>query len=214
MTFQELLEQAGLQDQAALFQQDPAQIAASLGFTGNQAQQFGQFFQPFNQQRLLDAATEIKNRQATREGFLQSQFQSGFQGLGQSLGQATRQIGQAAGQAGFAGSGVTQRQIEQSRERANQSLSDIMQRRTQGMFGVQQQAGQERAGLTGLLQNYLTGVFSQARRIQQLDPTGGSGTTLMPQQGAFGVGAAGMAGGTDPMKEEELNLNTNSMSIY
>jgi hypothetical protein len=79
---------------------------------------------------------------------------------------------------------------------------------------VQQQAGQERAGLTGLLQNYLTGVFSQARRIQQLDPTGGSGTTLMPQQGAFGVGAAGMAGGTDPMKEEELNLNTNSMSIY
>ena len=82
------------------------------------------------------------------------------------------------------------------------------------MFGIQQQAGRERAGLTGLLQNYLTGVFAQARRIQQLDPTGGSRTTPMPQQGAFGVGAAGMAGGTDPMKEEELNLNTNSMSIY
>lgn len=180
MTFEELLKQAGLQDQAALFQQDPTQIAASLGFTGNQAQQFGQFFQPFNQQRLLDAATEIQNRQATREGFLQSQFQSGFQGLGQSLGQATRQIGQAAGRAGFAGSGATQRQIEQSRERANQSLADIMQRRAQGMFGIEQQAGQERAGLTGLLQNYLTGVFSQARRIQQLDPTGNQNTNPNP----------------------------------
>ena len=176
MTFEELLKQAGLQDQAALFQQDPAQIAASLGFTGNQAQQFGQFFQPFNQQRLVDAAKEIQSRQETREGFLQSQFQSGFQGLGQSLGQATRQIGQAAGRAGFAGSGATQRQIEQSRERANQSLADIMQRRAQGMFGVQQQAGTERAGLTGLLQNYLQGVFSQARRIQQLDPTGNPNT--------------------------------------
>ena len=209
MTFQELLEQAGLQDQAALFQQDPTQIAASLGFTGNQAQQFGQFFQPFDQQRLETAAGEIAKRQTTREGFLQSQFQSGFQGLGQSLGQATRQIGQAAGRAGFAGSGATQRQIEQSRERANQSLADIMQRRAQGMFGIEQQAGQERAGLTGLLQNYLTGVFSQARRIQGLDPNSSSGFTPIPQQNGYGVGTAGMGGGTDPFKQQQLNLNMN-----
>tara|TARA_X000001382_G_scaffold130851_1_gene127280 strand:- start:3517 stop:4158 length:642 start_codon:yes stop_codon:yes gene_type:complete len=209
MTFQELLEQAGLQDQAALFQQDPTKIAASLGFTGNQAQQFGQFFQPFNQEQLLDASKEIASRQETREGFLQNQFSSGFQGIGDSLAQETRQIGQAAGQAGFSGSGVTSKQIIQGRERANQSLADIMQRRNQGMFNIEQQSGQERAGLTSLLQNYLTGVFSQARRIQGLDPNSSSGFTPIPQQNGYGVGTAGMGGGTDPFKQQQLNLNMN-----
>ena len=192
MTFKELLEQAGLQDQSALFSQDPAEIAKALGFTGTQATQFGRFFQPFNQQRLETAAEEIAKRQTTREGFVQSQFESGFQGLGQSLGRATRQIGQAAGQAGFSGSGVTQKQIDQSREKANQSLSDIMQRRTQGMFGVQQQAGTERAALTTLLQNYLTGVFDQARRIQSLDPSGSGGAFVS------GGGGGGLTTGIQP----------------
>ena len=81
MTFQQLLEQAGLQDQAALFQQDPAQIAASLGFTGSQAQQFGQFFQPFDQQRLVDAAKEIQSRKRQEKGFYNLSFNLDFKGL-------------------------------------------------------------------------------------------------------------------------------------
>ena len=43
--------------------------------------------------------------------------------------------------------------------------------RQRGMFQIEQQAGQERAGLTGLLQNYLTGAFRRGEQISRLDPT-------------------------------------------
>ena len=183
MNFSQLLEQSGLSQQANLFNQDPTKIAQSLGFTGNQAAQFGQFFTPFNQKQILEASEEIARKEAERTGFLQSDFQSGFKGLGVSLGQTTKQIGQAAGQAGFAGSGAIQKQIGESRRTANESLADIMQRRQQGLIGIQEQAGQERANLTSLMSNYLENVYAQARRIQQLDPTGGQATN--PNQSGY-----------------------------
>ena len=187
MSFEELLKQAGLQDYSQYFEQDPTDIASALGLTGKQATQFGQFFQPFGQEQLMAAQKEIGERAATRTGFLESGVQSGFQNLTQQLGQATRQIGQAAGQAGFSGAGTTAKQIAESRKVAGQSLQDIMQRRQEGLYGIEQQRGTEMAGLTGMLQNYLQNVFRRGERLYGLDPTGGTsgftGTTGDPGGG-------------------------------
>ena len=197
MSFEELLKQAGLQDYSQYFSQDSSDIASALGLTGKQATQFGQFFQPFGQEQLMAAHTEIGERAATRTGFLESNYQSGFQGLGQQLGQATRQIGQAAGQAGFSGAGATAKQIAESRKVAGQSLQDIMQRRQEGLYGIEQQRGTEMAGLTGMLQNYLQNVFRRGERLYGLDPTGGlSGFT----------GTTGDPGGTGDPLDDPSNI--------
>ena len=197
MSFEELLKQAGLQDYSQYFSQDSSDIASALGLTGKQATQFGQFFQPFGQEQLMAAQTEIGERAATRTGFLEGNYQSGFQGLGQQLGQATRQIGQAAGQAGFSGAGATAKQIAESRKVAGQSLQDIMQRRQEGLYGIEQQRGTEMAGLTGMLQNYLQNVFRRGERLYGLDPTGGpSGFT----------GTTGDPGGTGDPLDDPSNI--------
>ena len=198
MSFEELLKQAGLQDYSQYFGQDPTDIASALGLTGKQATQFGQFFQPFGQEQLMAAQEEIGERAATRTGFLEGNYQSGLQGLGQQLGQATRQIGQAAGQAGFSGAGATAKQIAESRKVAGQSLQDIMQRRQEGLYGIEQQRGTEMAGLTGMLQNYLQNVFRRGERLYGLDPTGGGAMNpgLSGYAGTSGVGSEGIAGQT------------------
>tara|TARA_R110002096_G_scaffold321323_1_gene515473 strand:+ start:231 stop:839 length:609 start_codon:yes stop_codon:yes gene_type:complete len=196
MSFEELLKQAGLGDYSQYFSQDPTKISSALGLKGEQATQFGQFFQPFGQEQFMAAQTEIGERAATRTGFLESNYQSGFQGLGQQLGQATRQIGQAAGQAGFSGAGSTAKQIAESRKVAGQSLQDIMQRRQEGLYGIEQQRGTEMAGLTGTLKNYLQGIFGRGERLYGLDPTGGG--TMNPGESGYagisGTGAQGIAG--------------------
>jgi|TARA_R110001592_G_scaffold89942_1_gene264581 hypothetical protein len=196
MSFEELLKQAGLGDYSQYFSQDPTKISSALGLKGEQATQFGQFFQPFGQEQFMAAQTEIGERAATRTGFLESNYQSGFQGLGQQLGQATRQIGQAAGQAGFSGAGSTAKQIAESRKVAGQSLQDIMQRRQEGLYGIEQQRGTEMAGLTGTLKNYLQGIFGRGERLYGLDPTGGG--TMNPGESGYagisGTGAQGTAG--------------------
>ena len=197
MSFEELLKQAGLQDYSQYFSQDPTQISSALGLTGKQATQFGKFFQPFGQEQLMKAQEEIAQRQATRTQFLESGVQSGFQNLTQQLGQATRQIGQAAGQAGFSGAGTTAKQIAESRKVAGQSLQDIMQRRQEGLYGIEQQRGTEMAGLTGMLQNYLQNVFRRGERLYGLDPTGGpSGFT----------GTTGDPGGTGDPLDDPSNI--------
>ena len=197
MSFEELLKQAGLQDYSQYFSQDSSDIASALGLTGKQATQFGQFFQPFGQEQLMAAQKEIGEREATRTRFLESGVQSGFQNLSQQLGQATRQIGQAAGQAGFSGAGATAKQIAESRKVAGQSLQDIMQRRQEGLYGIEQQRGTEMAGLTGMLQNYLQNVFRRGARLYGLDPTGGpSGFT----------GTTGDPGGTGDPLDDPSNI--------
>mgnify|MGYP003138312012 CR=1 FL=1 len=171
MSFEDLLKQAGLDQYEQMFGQTGQEVAGALGFEGQQAEQFARFFQPFDRSRLEDASREIQQRQATRTGFLQSDFDSGFRGLSNQLGQATRQIGQAAGQSGFTRAGATARQVSEARERVGESVQDLMLGRQRGMFQIEQQAGQERAGLTGLLQNYLTGAFRRGEQISRLDPT-------------------------------------------
>jgi len=174
MSFEELLKNAGLNQYQQYFGTGQ-EVAQAFGFEGNQSEQFGRFFQPFDQQRLLDAASEIQKRTATRTGFLQSDYESGFRGLTNQLGQATRQIGQTAGQSGFTRAGATARQIGEARERVGESMQDLMLGRQRGMYQIEQQAGQERAGLTSLLQSYLTGTFGRGEQIARLDPSSPQG---------------------------------------
>lgn len=182
MSFQDLLNRAGLGQYQQYFGTGE-QVAQAFGFEGNQAEQFGRFFQPFDQSRLEDAAKEIEARQATRTGFLQSDYESGFRGLTNQLGQATRQISQAAGQSGFTRAGATARQIGEARERVGESVQDLMLGRQRGMYQIKQQAGQERAGLTSLLQSYLTGAFGRGEQIARLDPVSApSAPSLSPQE--------------------------------
>jgi hypothetical protein len=169
MSFEELLKNAGLQQYQQYFGTGE-QVAQAFGFEGSQAEQFGKFFQPFDQQRLLDASGKIQERTATRTGFLQSDYESGFRGLTNQLGQATRQIGQTAGQSGFTRAGATAKQYGEARTRIGESIEDLMLGRTKGMYQIEQQAGQERAGLTSLLQNYLTGTMGRGEQIARLDP--------------------------------------------
>jgi hypothetical protein len=174
MSFQDLLNRAGLGQYQQYFGTGE-QVAQAFGFEGNQAEQFGRFFQPFDQSRLEDAAKEIEARQATRTGFLQSDYESGFRGLTNQLGQATRQISQAAGQSGFTRAGATARQYGEARERVGESMQDLMLGRQRGMYQIEQQTGQERAGLTSLLQSYLTGAFGRGEQIARLDPNSPQG---------------------------------------
>tara|TARA_A100001515_G_scaffold61571_2_gene48381 strand:+ start:2773 stop:3540 length:768 start_codon:yes stop_codon:yes gene_type:complete len=198
MSFQELLQQAGLGDYSQYFTGTGEEVAKAFGFEGDQAAQFSRFFRPFDQSRLEEAAGEIEQREATRTGFLerdyqsglsnlQSQYQSGFQDLSRQLGQATRQIANQATRSG-ASFGATQRQMNESRRMVGDTLSDLMQRRQRGMesmdlgrerslYQIGQQAGQERAGLTRLLQDYLNRTFSRGEQIAALDP----GVTETPE---------------------------------
>ena len=51
MSFQDLLNRAGLGQYQQYFGTGE-QVAQAFGFEGNQAEQFGRFFQPFDQSRL------------------------------------------------------------------------------------------------------------------------------------------------------------------
>jgi hypothetical protein len=46
-----------------------------------------------------------------------------------------------------------------------------------GLYGIEQQRGQEMAGVTGLLQNYLTSTLRRGEQISRLDPTEPSAPT-------------------------------------
>ena len=214
MSFEELLQQAGLSDYSQYFTGTGGDVAKAFGFEGDQAEQFSRFFRPFDQSRLTEAAGKIGEREATRTGFLerdlQSQYQSGFQDLSRQLGQATRQIASQATQSG-ASFGATQRQMTESRRRAGDTLADLMQRRQRGMesmglgrerslYQIGQQAGQERAGLTRLLQDYLNRTFSRGEQIAGLDP----GVAPPALGGSPGTrNAPGTAGGAGYEDEDE-----------
>tara|TARA_R110002020_G_scaffold24235_2_gene79946 strand:- start:818 stop:1507 length:690 start_codon:yes stop_codon:yes gene_type:complete len=221
MSFEELLQQAGLSDYSQYFTGTGGDVARAFGFEGDQAEQFSRFFRPFDQSRLTEAAGKIGEREATRTGFLerdyqsgltnlQSQYQSGFQDLSRQLGQATRQIASQATQSG-ASFGATQRQMTESRRRAGDTLADLMQRRQRGMesmglgrerslYQIGQQAGQERAGLTRLLQDYLNRTFSRGEQIAGLDP----GVAPPALGGSPGTrNAPGTAGGAGYEDEDE-----------
>tara|TARA_R100001443_G_scaffold1202_3_gene4622 strand:- start:9800 stop:10510 length:711 start_codon:yes stop_codon:yes gene_type:complete len=156
MNFQELLDRVGFGQYADYFDSAP-KVAEAFGFTGDRAQQFGKFFQPFDRDRALEAFQEIGSRVGTRTSNLMSDVSSG-------LGGAISDILGTGAQTGFTRSGATQRLVSGARGTAEDALS-------RGRYQIDQQRGQEMAGLTGLFQNYLTGTFGRAERIDALDPT-------------------------------------------
>lgn len=92
------------------------------------------------------------------------------------LGESMEQLRQRAGQAGFAGSGAAMRQASQLRGGAQETIG-------RGLYGIEQQRGQEMAGITGLLQNYLTSTLRRGEQISRLDPVSApSAPSLSPQE--------------------------------
>ena len=172
-SFQDLLEQAGLTGYSQYFQQDPTGIATALGLKGEQASQFGKFFMPFQQQKLVEAAGEIEAGRQQRLGMIGEQYAGQRMGAQQQLGQSMRQLSQQAAQTGFAGAGATQTAMERLRTGAGQTLQDILGRRETAMLGLEEQVGRQRAGLTSTLQSYLQNIFGRAERLYGLDPGSG-----------------------------------------
>ena len=156
-TFEQLLQELGLSDSQKYFAQSPEGIAQVFGFTGQQAENLGQFFQPVNQQQYLDAFNLIGQGQRMRTGQLIGDTSA-------ELGQLTSQVMERAGASGFTGSGATMRDLAAVSGGASANLG-------RGLYDIGQQTGRERSALSGQLTNYVTGLLEQARRIQQLDPT-------------------------------------------
>ena len=156
MNFQELLDRVGFGQYADYFGSG-SNVAKAFGFMGDRAEQFGKFFQPFDQDRALEAFQEIGNRVGRRTSNLMFDVSSG-------LGGAISDIMGTRSQSGFTQSGATQRLVSGARGTAEDALS-------RGRYEIEQQRGQEMSGLTNLFQNYLTGTFGRAERIDALDPT-------------------------------------------
>lgn len=170
MNFEDLLRQSGLGDFQKYFG-DPnkegsmgQQVAQAFGFEGSQAEQFGQFFQGINQQGLLEAVGEIGQRQKVRTGQLYGDVSS-------QLGESMEQLRQRSGQAGFSGSGASMRQASQLRGGAGETIG-------RGLYGIEQQRGQEMSGVTNLLQSYLTNTLRRGEQISRLDPTENTNTSV------------------------------------
>ena len=171
-SFEELLEQAGLTGYSQYFQQDPTALATALGLKGEQATQFGKFFMPFQQQKLVEAAEEIEAGRQQRLGMIGEQYAGQRMGAQQQFGQSMRQLSQQAAQTGFAGAGATQAAMERLRTGAGQTIQDILGRREAAMLGLEEQVGRQKAALTGMLHSYLQSQFGRAERLYGLDPGG------------------------------------------
>ena len=197
-SLKDLIERTFGKDYLKYFDSDASKVASAFGFEGDQADEFSKYFRPFNQGAFDLASQEIRDRQGTRTEFLERDYQSGlanlqsqydtsFQGLNTQLEQTTRQIANQQAQTG-ASFGATQRQMAESREMVGDTLADLMQRRQTGMesmslgrerslYGIEQQAGQERAGLTRTLEDYINRLFTQSQRIDSLDITDDEGVS-------------------------------------
>ena len=184
MNFQQLLERSGFGQYSGLFGSGQ-QVAENLGFTGEQAENFSQFFQSFDRDRFMEAAGKIPENLTRRLGKVEESFESGYSGLTGRLGQATQKIQDASGRSG-ATFGATKKQISQASEKAGQTLQDLLGRRESGMFAAEQQEGRDRAALTSLLQNYVTGTFGRAQDIFALDPGTNEQPTVTPTGTNFG----------------------------
>ena len=211
MNFQQLLQRSGFDQYQNLFG-DSSLVAKTLGFTGEQAENFSQFFQTFDRDRFMEAAGKIPENLARRLGKVEEGFESGYSGLTGRLGQATQKIQDASGRSG-ATFGATKKQISQASEKAGQTLQDLLGRRESGMFAAEQQEGRERAGLTSLLQNYVTGTFGRAQDIFALDPTGDD-TLTTSTAGGGASGGKGLYSNTSPTQGNIFsNINTSSTGM-
>tara|TARA_A100001515_G_scaffold103212_1_gene83811 strand:+ start:429 stop:1136 length:708 start_codon:yes stop_codon:yes gene_type:complete len=167
-SIQDILGDFGISSDYSGYFTDPA---SQFDFTEEQAKQFSRFFQPLDVSKILEAEKEIEERRKTRTGFLQGEYESGFRGLTRGFGQATRQIGETAGQARFTRAGATAKQLSELQTQTRETMEDLMAGRQRSLFQIEQQYGQERAGVTRTLQDYLNRVFQRGFDIFSLDPT-------------------------------------------
>jgi hypothetical protein len=208
------LGQASFDKFGSLFTSDANQISQFFGFSPSQSEEFGRYFTPFDTEAIKKASQNISDNMKFRTDQLQNRFDTGFQNIGRQLTQSTRQLAGAAGQAGFSGFGALQRGAESFRDRAGDTLSGLMDTLDRGQFNIEQQRGTEQASLNSLINQFLSGLFSQAQNIRRFNPSGATmfDPNAMVQSG-FGVGTgAGGGGGSDPLArlEEDNSLNTPS----
>jgi len=204
MNFQQLLERAGFGQYSGLFGSG-SQVSENLGFTGEQAENFKQFFQTFDRDNFMEAASKIPENLARRLGKVEEGFESGYSGLTGKLGQATQKIQDAAGRSG-ATFGATAKQLSDVGERAGETLQQLLSRRESGIFGAEQREGRERAALTSLLQNYITGTFGRAQDIFALDPTGDDTLTTSAAVGGSS-GGKGLYNNNSPISSNIFTAN-------
>ena len=153
MSFQELLQQAGLGAYSNLFGSSE-DVASGLGFSGDQAKNFAQFFQQFNQEDALSIAGQISENEATGTKNVLGGYSSNLGNLQQTLGDATSQIQGQAAKSG-ANFGATAKQMSETRKKSSESFQDLLRSREMGLRQVEERRGREQAGLTSLFSNQI-----------------------------------------------------------
>ena len=227
MTFEELLKQFNLGGQFNLFADTGEGIAKALGYTDELSKKLADYFTPFDRKSVEDIAKKAEDRKAERTQFLdrgiglstenlESQFGTGFKQVGRNLEDAYGQIRTAVGQSGFSGSGAGERMFERTGDLARESIEDLMTKRNfgfdnlnlkrdEGMFGILDKFGTEKATIATLLQRYLSDIRSQKRKIDQLDPYGRPGT-FVSGGGGGGITLNNFYANTDPTDSNEYSV--------
>ena len=169
ITFQELLRELGMGQYSGMLG-SPEQVAANLGFGGQQAEEFAKFFPGFDQSVLLRAAESGRQTIERRGEELSESFQGGLGSLSQELGQRTREISEFAAQRGGT-FGATERAREELAETSSESIADLLSRRETGLEAIRTQEQQQQASLIGLIQQAVQGAYRRGMDIYSLDPT-------------------------------------------
>ena len=168
ITFQELLRELGMGQYSGMLG-SPEQVAANLGFGGQQAEEFAKFFPGFDQSALLRAAESGRQAIERRGEELSESFQGGLGSLSQQLGQRTREISESAAQRGGA-FGATERAREELAETSSESIADLLSRRETGLEAIRTQEQQQQASLIGLIQQAVQSAYRRGMDIYSLDP--------------------------------------------
>ena len=166
--FNDLLREAGLGAYSGLFGSGK-EVASAVGFGGESANEFAQFFQQFNKEDALKFASTIAENFQTGTGNVMGQFGSGQTNLRGSLEAATGKIQDYAAKSG-ASFGATEKQMRDVREKSSTTFADLMRRKDMGLQAVEQQRGREQAALTSLLSGQVSSVYGRAQDIYAGDP--------------------------------------------
>ena len=150
--FQELLEDLGLAESQKYFQ-TPEELARMFEFGGERASEFAKYFQPYDTSGALEAFKTIGQQQALQTGELMG-------GLSSELGQATRQIRERG--TGFGRFGRSMQDIIAASQTAAGQLGA-------GLSQIRETAGRGRTALIGNIQDYVSSILQQRRRIEGLD---------------------------------------------
>ena len=168
MNFNDLLRQAGLGAYSDLFGTGE-QVASAVGFGGESAKEFAQFFQQFNKEDALKFASTIAENVATGTENVMGLFETGRGSLRGALESATGKIQDYAARSG-ASFGATEKQMRDVREKSSTTFADLMRKKDLGLQAVEQQRGREQAALTSLLSGQISSVYGRAQDIYARDP--------------------------------------------